>query len=489
MLPTIDMSASPYDRAPATPKAPAPALIQIRPAARKRFVPSRFNARNIGDDGRLMLWNTSSGAISVFKAKDRDRVLAALSPQGVASPLDKVGDYLTRRGFLVASEANELDGFRYTFGQQHWRQDVLQFILLASEDCNFRCVYCYEKFKNGTMNPETRAGLRRALELRAPRLRHFGVSWFGGEPLYGWEAIEELAPYFKEVVERYGLTSSHHMTTNGYLLTEERATRLLEWGCDNYQITIDGLASEHDCKRVGRDGSPTHAVILDNLRSMKQRTAEFEIGIRVNFDNENFGRLGPFIEALSEDFGGDPRYVLHFHAIGRWGGDNDPNLDICGKGERRYVKDELRALAQEKNLRASGGIRGVSRPGSQVCYAARPFNFVVGATGKLMKCTVALDELEENVVGQLHPDGRMELSDAMMAKWVNPHFETDSLCQTCYVLPGCQGAACPLTRVTDGERTCCGIKSDLKREMRFTLEDRDRPPRGALPEFAMAGMD
>lgn len=468
MKPTVDMMVSPYDRNP-TPSSP-PALVQLRHTPRARWVPSRFNARTVGEDGRLILWNTFRGAISVFKAADREAVLSALDAHGVTAPLDKVGEYLSRRGFLVRDNVSELDLFRYHYARNQWRTDMLQFILLASEDCNFRCVYCYEKFERGTMTPEVRQGIRSLVLQRAPRLKQLGVSWFGGEPLYGWEAIEELAPFFKDVVERHGLDHAQHMTTNAYLLTEERATKLLDWGCRDYQITIDGLPGEHDCKRVGRDGSPTYSVILDNLRSLKARKDSFSVGIRVNYDKDNFPRLGAFLEALSEDFAGDRRFAMRFRAVGQWGGPNDQDLATCGVTEQRAVVKELRGKAQEVGLTVEGGIRGISTFGSQVCYAARPYNFIVGATGKLMKCTIALYDLESNVVGQLHPDGKLELNDENMTKWVNPHFESDQMCQKCYVLPGCQGAMCPLSRVTQNTRTCCGVKSELKPEMRITLD-------------------
>jgi uncharacterized protein len=485
MTPTPAMSVSPLDGD--APAPPPPALVQLRPLVRERFVPSRYNARTVGDDGRLILWNTFTGAVSVFKPRDRERVLAALARTGVRAPLDRTGEYLARRGFLVRDDAGELDQFRYRFARQHWRTDVLQLILLASEDCNFRCVYCYEKFKHGTMEPGVRDGIRRLVEQRAPRLTHFGISWFGGEPLYGWDAIEELAPFFIHTAERHNLAFTHHMTTNAYLLTEERATRLLEWGCSSYQVTVDGLAAEHDCKRTGRDGSPTWQTIMDNLRSMARRKAPFQVAIRVNFDRDNVPRLSPFIEALSEDFGGDPRFLLRFHPVGRWGGENDERLDVCGTGEGRTALDGLRRQATGMDLRVEGGIRDVAPMGAQVCYAARPYNFVVGATGKLMKCTVALDDLEQNVVGQLHPDGRMELKDARMAQWVNAHFETDAQCRSCYLLPGCQGAACPLTRVENGSRTCSGVRSELKREMRFTLEQAGGGLRAVATEPVAAG--
>ena len=68
----------------------------------------------------------------------------------------------------------------------------------------------------------------------------------------------------------------------------------------------------------------------------------------------------------------------------------------------------------------------------------------------------------------VHP--RVLNAYARVEEWVAPLFETDTLCQSCYVLPGCQGAACPVTRITEGHRTCCSVKSNLKREMRFNLD-------------------
>jgi uncharacterized protein len=483
MKPTIDMQVSPYDRTPAPAPSPPP-LVQLGYKPRERWIASRFNARTVGEDGRLILWNTLSGAVCVFEARDRERVLARLSRKGVTEPLDKAAEYLSRKGYLVRESLDEMAQFRYWYGQQHWRSNILQLILLASEDCNFRCVYCYEKFKHGTMSPEVRQGVRALTLRRAPQLRELSISWFGGEPLYGWEAVEELAPFFKDVAERHGLGYGQHMTTNAYLLTEERATRLLEWGCANFQITIDGLPEEHDCKRVGRDGSPTYHVILDNLRSLRdRRNAEFQVDLRVNFDRDNFPRLGAFLEALSEDFAGDPRFRMRFRAVGKWGGARDADLATCGTLEQRVVVKELRKKAEEVGLAQERGILDASSFGRQVCYAARPYSFIVGATGKLMKCTVALDELPENVVGQLHPDGRLELNHEHMNKWVGPHFETDSLCPKCHLLPGCQGAACPLTRITHHRRTCAGFKGTLKEHMRYTLAD-GIPPQAGEPALA-----
>jgi uncharacterized protein len=100
-----------------------------------------------------------------------------------------------------------------------------------------------------------------------------------------------------------------------------------------------------------------------------------------------------------------------------------------------------------------------------VCYAARPYNFIVGATGDLMKCTIDLDTQDHNIVGRLLPDGSLELDGDKMALWTEPAFERDAGCQRCHVLPACQGIHCPKIRIDDGKRPCTGARRTAKQEM------------------------
>jgi len=450
-------------------RANVPVLPDLRSSIRQRFVPSRYNARATGSDGRLILWNTLSGAVSVIPPELRPMAVARLRRNGLAAPLDEAGEYLARHGYLVPHDVDELEKFRHRYEQDQWRTDVLQLMLLASEDCNFRCTYCYQKFKHGTMAPAVRQGVRALILARAPALKELDLAWFGGEPLYGWEAVRELAPFCKDVADRHGIRFSSNMTTNGYLLDEMRATQLLAWGCRSFQVTLDGLREEHDAKRVGRDGKGSYDVILQNLRALRSRKDDLKVTLRVNFDHANAPQLAPFLDVLSGDFAGDSRFELAFRAVQKWGGPNDHQLATCGIGDRRKIRRELERRAQAAGLYQEGGIDNVVQPGGQVCYAARPYHFVIGATGKVMKCTVALDNLEANVVGHLNTDGSMQLNDEHMRQWVSPQFEGDPLCQKCHVLPTCQGAACPLTYIAEGKRTCCDLRTNLNPEMQFTL--------------------
>jgi uncharacterized protein len=448
----LDQCGGSLDKTPA----PAPPL---------HWVPSRFNVRATDENGRLILWNSLSSAMSVFRQDQAPEVAALLKAPGFESAKEGIAGYLAERGFLVKRGTDEYRKFLLAFGQQHYRTDRLELILLASEDCNFRCTYCYEDFARGTMLPEVRQGIKRLVERRIEKLRVLDIRWFGGEPLYGMAAIEDLAPFFSEITKKHEVISLGHMTTNGYLLTPNVASKLFSWGVNSFQITLDGVPETHNHSRPTRDGQGTFATIFENLKAMAKRPDPFFVGVRVNFDQSNRPHLERMLDLLKKEFGGDSRFGVNFHAVGKWGGENDGNLEVCGADERAQVMTEMKALAHQRGLGVTT-LRDMNYMGSQVCYAARPFNLLIGASGKVMKCTVVLDKDDNNVVGHLREDGQLEVDDDKMALWTEPAFQRDDQCQKCAVLPSCQGISCPLPRIQKDERPCIPTRTSSKTELR-----------------------
>lgn len=454
---------SPSDHAAAPPDAES--------SATPRWVPSRYTVRAATIDGRLVLWNTFSGELSVFPQQARSRIEGMLRPDGIEGRRKGAIEFLAERGFLIPAGTNEYQRFQYAFGRQHHATDRLQLILLASEDCNFRCTYCYEEFARGTMAPAVRTGIKRYLDQRITGLRQLNVEWFGGEPLYGLPAIEEIAPYASRLAEEHGVSFLGKVTTNGYLLTPDIVDKLLSWRIIAYQVTIDGPPEHHDRSRPTRDGRETFAVIFENLVAMKRRPDPFGVNLRVNFDHDNVSDLGKFLDLAEREFRDDDRFRLAFRPVGRWGGPNDPQLNICGADESMDVQLRLWEEARRRGLHLSDSIHKAKGLGAQVCYAARPYSFVIGATGKVMKCTIDLDMKDRNVVGQIDEAGRMQLNDDKMALWTEPAFESDTKCQKCVILPVCQGLACPLHRWERHESPCPTVRKTFKVEMRRAAGD------------------
>jgi len=59
-----------------------------------------------------------------------------------------------------------------------FRNDILKLTLFPTEQCNFRCTYCYEDFEIGRMSPDTIEGVKALIDTRARELTELHVSWF-----------------------------------------------------------------------------------------------------------------------------------------------------------------------------------------------------------------------------------------------------------------------------------------------------------------------
>jgi uncharacterized protein len=452
---------------------PGNELVQIAGiVSPKHYVPSRFNARSSAKDGTLILYNSYTGAISGFPAKVRDQVERLLHKEGFQGTLTGLSQYLHERGYLIEEGVNELHRARLLYGNLHYRQDSMEFILLPSEECNFRCVYCYETFPRGTMEPWVRKSVITLLQRRAPMLKSFQSSWFGGEPLLGLEAMRELGPKFVEICESNNIAYSSGITTNGYLLTPDVFQEVISWNIRTFQITVDGAPEDHDRQRVLKDGGGgTFDRILDNLKEMRKTKESFKVFIRTNFNPSNLQNIDSYLGALN-DLKNDRRFVLRFYAVGKWGGPNDRDLEVCGqRGEKE--REELDVLASELGYNVETRFPYMQpRSGSSVCYAARPNSFIIGADGKLMKCTIVLDTEDYNIVGHMTEDGRAEIDVDKLNLWVAPYFEDDEACKKCFYLPSCQGCSCPLSIIAHKERPCPEEKKNIKRSLQSIWEAR-----------------
>lgn len=459
-------------------------------AAEGEFKPSRFNARSVNPHGSLLLYNSFSGARCVIPPRGVVRAQAYLSSQGFAGTLDSLGLYLLRKGYLVPASLDEMVGFDLKYGQQQYRNDLLQLILLSSEECNFRCIYCSQHFKRGLMERHVRRGVEALVRSKIAKLSALEVSWFGGEPMLGYEVIEELAPRIQALAREHSVRFFSHITTNGYLLTPDRSAAMVGWGIETYQITVDGDAVEHDRHRPLRGGGGTFEQIVDNVVAMANITGQFTVMLRVNFDRDNMDSVAALLRRLSHALAGDSRFQVAFHPVGKWGGPNDADLNTCSDRESVLAAERLNEQVRSAGLRPGRVADGLRPVPANVCYAARPYNFIIGADGKVMKCTVALDTEDKNIVGELLEDGSLELDAAKFGPWVRPHYQTDSTCRECFFVPVCQGSSCPLPRVIGGDRPCPPQKVSIQRTLQEALRDDLRDDRtGRSVRVSSAGGD
>ncbi|MFC9498436.1 radical SAM protein [Streptomyces sp. NPDC056982] len=287
----------------------------------------------------------------------------------------------------------------------------LHLILLPTEQCNFRCTYCYEDFEIGRMGRETVLGVKHLLSRRLPTLERLNISWFGGEPLLAKGLVEEISTHIVEAAENSDLQYLADMTTNGYLLDIPSAEQLCSLGVRLYQISLDGPSEMHDRTRVRANGKGSFDRIWSNLVALRDSDLPVSVLLRIHLSPENLPSMPDFLARIRDTFLSDSRFTVHLKPVERMGGPNDKNMEILGSDVRTKVLPELRAILQERD--------GVSKefPGAEVCYASRPNSLVIRANGSISKCTVGLSD-PANLIGRLAADGTLHIDNARLGPWV-----------------------------------------------------------------------
>jgi uncharacterized protein len=289
----------------------------------------------------------------------------------------------------------------------------LRLILLPTEACNFRCVYCYEDFALGRMRPRVVQGVKRLLSARAPDLDYLTLSWFGGEPLLARDVMEEILQHAAGLVADHPkLTLTSDVTTNGYLLNLPLFERLLDLGVSHYQVSFDGPRAWHDRKRLRADGAGTFDQVWGNLQGIASGRRQFSMIVRVHVDQENHAALPEFLGNYERGFGADGRFRLYVRPLSRFGGPNDAALPVFDESEGKRIAEGLSRAARERGLQEMD----LEAMGS-VCYAAAGNSFVVRADGRLNKCTLALNH-PANQVGRIEEDGSLTIDSPAALRWM-----------------------------------------------------------------------
>jgi uncharacterized protein len=290
--------------------------------------------------------------------------------------------------------------------------ETLHLIILPTEQCNFRCTYCYEDFAIGRMDLPTMQGIKRLLDRRLNELQRLSISWFGGEPLLGRGVVEDVSAHITEAVAaRPELRYEADMTTNGYLLDLPTTEKLAALGIRAYQISLDGPEAAHDTTRVRANGSGTFQRIWNNLLSIRASRVPVRVILRIHLAPATLSFMPDFLGQVRDTFLDDERFSVSLRPVERMGGPNDESIDIISGSTRAKIIEDLEAVlsARPSTSRETETM--------DVCYAARPNSFVIRSNGSIAKCTVALND-PANSIGRLLPDGTLRIDNEHLVPWV-----------------------------------------------------------------------
>lgn len=244
------------------------------------MIKSKYNIIHVVDNNYI-LYNTFSKAIVVldeneYKEYLRDEISC------IETEL-----CLKKNGFFIEDEFDEKKYLEYFHYKTRFNHESMILTIAPTLSCNFDCPYCFEEKRPGKMTQVVMDGIINFIEKKfISGVNFLDLTWYGGEPLLVPEIIYFLSESIINLCERYDVKYKQLLITNGYFLSEEVCLLLRKVKIDNLQITLDGLASNHDKRRYLKNGGGTFNKIFTNLSNVAK--AGLSVDIRMNVDTHNF---------------------------------------------------------------------------------------------------------------------------------------------------------------------------------------------------------
>ena len=406
---------------------------------------SKYNCIIKGE--KVAICNTFSGSIAVLEQSEYTKLQQITNE----STTDKeIQDWLNQ-GFVVETDKDELSIVNYCRYRDSFLRNKPIYRILTTSACNARCFYCYEKGRPiQTMNQETAIQVANFIIKRTKGNTKITLNWFGGEPLLNPDAITLIT---KKIATSTKIKFSSSIITNASLFTKELINLARDiWNLTSIQITLDGLAENHEKRKAYVNTNMTFAKTIENISMLL--SAGFHVSLRLNYDKDNYDDIIKLVYFIKETFGDVSNLSCYAYPLF-----NTPHCKGCSYIEKN---DIVIYESKMKDVLLECGYYnpcGIPSRRTYSCFATDPYSFVINADGLLYKCTMDMSDTSRSV-GNVKDDVKM---NKPFVEWTTPILPLK--CNECKLLPICQGG-CRAGHILNIDMNDCAIK---KHTMKFAL--------------------
>ena len=381
-----------------------------------------------------------------FKIKKDSNIYTGFLSNSVEGLSDSEKEYLYNNYFLTESSVDEKILCDYLRARSVYSDSSLYLTILPTDACNFRCVYCYESATNTHLSDENEKNIIKFIKKNIKQYKYVRVSWFGGEPLVRKEQVIRMSEEINEICKMNGVLFSGQMTTNAYELDINTFNTLVRNRILAFQICIDGNRESHNRQRPHVTKDDSYQRIMENIKNIENHanTNTFLITLRSNIAKETEPYLESYLNEIYNIVGNDKRFEIVFQGVRNWGGSriDDKIVNIVDNESLLYEKWYLKAAEIGLN---SAEVMNLSVRG-EMCAGNFQNGYIINPDCSVHKCTLSFfgDEntREMGRIGQIKPDGTMEVDISKNAKWLS-HYTTYPKCEKCVMYVLCKGGSCP----------------------------------------------
>jgi uncharacterized protein len=391
-----------------------------------------------------LIFSTRSGAIVTLDRQDWEHISNQRYERFTPAAINKLLD----TEILIPAEQDELS----TVVQENRRAiaaaDTLYEVVQPTAWCQLDCSYCGQEHSKHQMSQSHQADFlqRMRARLASGGYRHVKLGWFGAEPLVGLSVIRSLTPKIRALATEFACDYSATIVSNGLGLTAAIAAELADLhAIVSAEVTLDGLAADHDRTRYTKNGKGSFERIFANLLGVANTTA-LRLSIRCNVGRTNADGVAPLIEALAAQ--GLARHVTFYTSpIYDWG--NDAHRSALDRDD--YASREVEWLVLQARLGFQVGLIPPRR--KIVCLSVQRDAEVADAYGTVYNCTempympTAVTQAAHQIRIPIFANGQRQAGGTSLAARL-PHFNEQLLagehqqCAACVMLPVC-GGHCP----------------------------------------------
>lgn len=328
----------------------------------------------------MLIYNGLTGELIYFDSNERDSLI------NDDLPLD-IFEVLVKKWFMVPNEYDEyklcnqindfIDVLNTTIKQP---KCITQYTILTTTDCNARCFYCYERGrKRINMSHRTAFDVAQYI-IKSSGGKHVNFRWFGGEPLYNYEAIDIICKNLRDNKIEY----SSSIVSNGYLFDDSLIAKSINsWNVKKVQISLDGTEEVYNrCKAYIYKDTNAFKRVMGNIKRLLE--SGISVKLRINMDSHNANDLFFLVDELASKFGDYSNLSVYSRLLF----DNTaPTQENRKFTERQLLMDNHKKLSnyiKSKGFEVRYTLDGYFRKNQ--CMADNDIAVVILPDGSLGKC-------------------------------------------------------------------------------------------------------
>lgn len=251
-------------------------------------------------DDYSIIRNMYNGALIKITNNDLAKINDILNKsECINNNYNEIFNELLSQDIIVKETIDEKTFYINKLKEDYDNDDLISIVIATTYQCNFSCSYCYESGINRKLSFDDKSitSITSYLDDYLEQnncIKRAKVTLFGGEPTLNWKFTKKILPALDEIFKKKGILYKFAITTNGYLLNEEKIIFLSNYNLTSAEITLDGPKDIHDKRRVLINSHPTFNTIWKNISYVLDNNFLNKINLRININNDNF----EFIEDL-----------------------------------------------------------------------------------------------------------------------------------------------------------------------------------------------